>query len=588
MNTGNEEKSGEREHVDRAESTAWNVPRALCIAALLATVFCVVVHFSMRHNDYPVYFHPNSGPQAKELITGHHNFHQPLLLVTLAKAAVMVTGTPPTSQAVGEIGNMTAAALGGLAAAALTLLAFLLRGWLGAICAAVMLALCSPLIYYGHFFKEDTALAFGIAATFLALGWFWPRRTLWSIALVGAACGLAVAGKYIGFAATALALPVVLLARPVMPLPLARPGSSRADGATQTISRGRAAGWFLIAMLVSFFAVNYEALFPLKHFIEGVSYEVFHVTSGESDHGYIDLKRTKSLAQYAGFFEAEMPWTVTAMAAIGSILILARWRASSAVEKLMVLFAAAFFLVVTQSTVQQSRHMLPTWMLWHAIAAFGVVHLVSLVSCAFRASRKPLGRAAPWLLCNLLLASTGYVQWRHISHRLSEFPRDSRLLMAQWIDANLPVNSKIAADTTCGLPDPEAEFHEDESRTLDVEVVTSKYAADLGTIDELLAGGFTHVAVSRKRINQVSSDLRVPLPAERDRHERRNEFYRLVQARGWLVWDSHGPGSIAPKRGFSGEEILLFEIAEPAAQDDLLTDAAHGPDRPSILNETGK
>jgi hypothetical protein len=529
------------------------------LIALLTGVFSAVVFFSTRHNDYPVYFHANSGPQAKEIITSHHNFHQPLLLVTLTKAAVAATGTAPTSQAVGEIGNWTAAALGGLAAAALTLLAFMLRGWLAAACSAVILGLCSPLIYYGHFFKEDTALAFGVAATFLALGWYWPRRTRWSIALVGAACGLAVAGKYIGITAALMALPAVMLARPI--------ARSEAE-AEPSITRPRAMRWFGLAMLATFFAVNYEALFPLKHFIEGVIYEVFHVTSGESDHGYVELRRMKPLAKYAQFLAIEMPWTVTVLAAIGTIAILARWRASSAVEKLMVLFAAAFFLMVTQSTVQQSRHMLPTWMLLHAIAAYGIVHIVSW---------RKLGRATPWALAIALLLPTAYVQWRHVADRVGEFPRDSRLLMATWIGANLPPGAKIAADTTCGLPDPEAEFHEDEKRTLACEVVTSKYAADLGTLDELLAQGYTHVAVARKRINQVTSQTRLPVEQERKRHERRVEFYRLILERGQVVWDSHAPGSIAPERGFSGEKLMLIQIASPPDSAAPGLDGPRGP-----------
>jgi 4-amino-4-deoxy-L-arabinose transferase-like glycosyltransferase len=46
--------------------------------------------------------------------------------------------------------------------------------------------------------KEDTALAFGIAAFFLALTRCWLRPSMARFAVLGAAAALAVSGKYIG------------------------------------------------------------------------------------------------------------------------------------------------------------------------------------------------------------------------------------------------------------------------------------------------------------------------------------------------------------------------------------------------------
>jgi hypothetical protein len=508
------------------------------LVAWLLGVFATVVYFSTRHNDYPVYFHPNSGPQAREVTQGIHNYRQPLLLVTATRAARVLTGTPPTSQAVGELGNWVAATFGGLAAVCLTLLAFVQRGWLAAICAGAMLSICGPLVYYGHFFKEDTALVFGFALAFLALAIFLKRPTRLTIAMAGAACGVAVASKYIGALAMLAALPVIMFA------------TIRIDEAT--LSRPRRLVWFLLPCLAAFAVANYPAMFDLKHFVLGVWYEVAHVSAGTSSDGYVEQEGVRTWSKYRSWLRMELPWTVAALSGVAAAMCAARWRAWPTVDRIILAFAIGFVILVTQSKVQTARHFLPANVLMHYLAAMGIVSLVSW---------RRLGSLAPWSLACVLLVPALWVQWRHMTARLAEFPLDTRLQLAEWIDQHLPPHAKIASCSVCALPEPGRRYHEDERRRLRQQVVAAKFAPDLGTLDELAAQGFTHVAVSGKRIGQVTNRDRVPLEQERSRHEHRQSFYGELSQRGRLLWESHRDRPAAPRGTFSGEVLMLYDIS---------------------------
>ena len=507
------------------------------LVALVLGVFCIVVLLSARYNDYPVYFHPNSPGQTREVLRGSHNYRQPLLLVTATRAARLVTGMPSTSQAVGELGNWVAAVVGGLAAVCMTLLAFVQRGWLAAVCAGVMLSLCSPLIYYGHFFKEDTALAFGCALVFLMLALFLRKPDVNRIAMVGAACGLAIAGKYLGVLVALVALPIVVFT----------PLQSTA------VQRSRLArfAWFFIPCLICFLAASYPVLMDPKEFVRGVAYEIVHVVVGTSAHGYVEAERLRTMSEYRNWAAMEMPLVVFILAGVGLMMCLLRWRRWPAMDKIVLGFAMAFIVLVAQSKLQTSRHFLPALFLLHYIAAMGIVSLVSW---------ERLGRVLPWALALAILAPTTVLQWQHVRARLGEFPLDSRFQLADWIDRNLPAEARIASCSTCALPEPGQKFHDGETRRLRQHVDSATHPPDLGTLDELVAQGFTHVAVSGKRIRQVMNKNRLPRPEELDRHLRRSSFYSELQQRGRLAWQSHQGVPTAPRGTFSGELLMLYDI----------------------------
>jgi len=62
--------------------------------------------------------------------------------------------------------------------------------------------MCSSLIVYAHYFKEDAALAMGMCLVLLATRWMMMSRSrsgiIAGVILVGSACAIATSAKYIG------------------------------------------------------------------------------------------------------------------------------------------------------------------------------------------------------------------------------------------------------------------------------------------------------------------------------------------------------------------------------------------------------
>src|SRR5262249_43506633 len=103
-------------------------------------------------------------------------------------------------QRVTELARRVVAVFAAAAAALFALLAARLLGvWAGL--SAGLLVVAHPLLYeLAHYFKEDPTLLFGIAACGLAADHYARRRDARALVLLGAAAGLAAAGKYVGVA----------------------------------------------------------------------------------------------------------------------------------------------------------------------------------------------------------------------------------------------------------------------------------------------------------------------------------------------------------------------------------------------------
>ncbi len=101
-------------------------------------------------------------------------------------------------QQITELGRSLSAAFTALATVLLALLGFSVFRYAGFIVIAVLLLLNPHLYEFGHFFKEDGALLFGVGATLAALAFAEHKPNYRRFAIVGLATGLAVSAKYIG------------------------------------------------------------------------------------------------------------------------------------------------------------------------------------------------------------------------------------------------------------------------------------------------------------------------------------------------------------------------------------------------------
>jgi Dolichyl-phosphate-mannose-protein mannosyltransferase len=165
----------------------------------LAAIFFVAgVWLYNRHSDFPCFYHPDESGKSRQLITGRFNFNHPLLLLQTTRVTSWIRRPSLTPQPVTETGRMVSAVFAAGAVACFSLLAAHMYGTPAAACVGALLLANSQLYELAHYMKEDTALAFGIAAFFLALTRCWLRPSMARFAVLGAAAALAVSGKYIG------------------------------------------------------------------------------------------------------------------------------------------------------------------------------------------------------------------------------------------------------------------------------------------------------------------------------------------------------------------------------------------------------
>ena len=137
------------------------------LAVLAMALFAGCLALDTRHNGFPYFYHPDESAKVDQVLTGEWNFHHPMLLLSATTVAVETRGVARSDQQVVEAGRWISAAFVAGAVVALALLAFAWRGWTASLAAGGALLLHHQLFELAHYMKEDSALLFGMALTFL-------------------------------------------------------------------------------------------------------------------------------------------------------------------------------------------------------------------------------------------------------------------------------------------------------------------------------------------------------------------------------------------------------------------------------------
>ena len=176
----------------------------ILLAALAA--FAATHVLGLWRNDFPALYHADEPDKVTQVLSGARNFHHPPLMLEAVDALRRAAPQPDDPATVARIGRTLSAGALAAANAALTLLAGLYGGPLAAILAAGLLVANPHGLTAGHYFKEDSLLALGLA---LALAVAAKRARSpgvgWSL-LLGLAAGLAASTKHIGWIALVHAL----------------------------------------------------------------------------------------------------------------------------------------------------------------------------------------------------------------------------------------------------------------------------------------------------------------------------------------------------------------------------------------------
>ena len=466
-------------------------------AALVAwslALFAATLALNLRHRDFAWYYHSDEGSKIEQVVSGKWNFNHPMLLLRVSKIALDVSGAPRDPQSVVEIGRAVSATFTALAVVAFSLFAFQWRGWLAALSAGGALMFHHQLFELSHYMKEDTALLFGLSLALLALGLFEARPSLANALALGAACALAVSGKYIGAV-------VLLVTGPTL---LKAPGKYR-----------RAA--FSAGLIIVLLIINWPLISDFDTFRSAFARETTFVVEGQKGS-------TRSIP-HAAYWNVFIDNTTPAIWLLLVLFIAARWGGWSAITLTRwhaVAFPFYYALMLSFSPKENDRYFLPATAMFTVLAALAVPDVARLFHRKW---------AAP--LAAVLLVLGQLPSWLRYERAFQT--DDSRELQA-WCRAQLAADAVIAKDSRIWLPDSKKE--EGVSMTaIPQKVIPAKFAADLGSLEEMRAKGITHVAVSESDYGRFFRESLRPKKGEEADFARRKTFYERLLRDGTTVFE---------------------------------------------------
>jgi hypothetical protein len=448
-----------------------------------------------QHRDFPFFYHSDESAKVEQVMTRDYNFHHPMLLLTATEQWLGDSEARQDPQRVVEAGRLVSALFSALAVAALVWLAMLRGGLLAAIAVGVLLAIHQQLLELAHYMKEDPALLLGIALTFLALEGYRRQPTAVMAMLVGAACGLAVSGKYLGAVAFACAVPVVLLTSP---------------------RRAAHLGVVLASAAVLFVVVNLPLLGDLAEFRASFDREVGLVVEGSKG-----MSRRVPHAIYLNIFADNTTPAIWLLLGVYYWQFWRRRREQDALAWIIALFPLVLTVAFSFSPKTNDRYYLPVTATFYYLAALGLTALAAKPRWAALALAVAIGLEIPRTL-----------------DVLRAFQHDDRRELADYIAAHLPPTARIVQDERVMLPSERNRKRGRIVRDLPQEVVAGKsYAAELGDLEKLRADGFTHVAVTESNYGRYFLDSMKPKDGAQDDYKQRRNFYERLFREGTLLFE---------------------------------------------------
>ena len=474
----------------------------IVVGILVAAIFAALAFgLFTRHADFAFFYHSDESAKVEQVMARKYNFHHPMLLLTATELVLGDAAKNADAQRTVEAGRRVSAAVSALAVGVLVLLAWVRSGGLAATATGLLLAGHQQLFELAHYMKEDPALLLGIALTFLALA-FYQRRPTWLLALCcGAACGVAVSGKYLGAVALACAGPVIWRARKSRGLHLALLG---------------------VGALAVFALVNGPLLHDLAAFRASFDREMGLVVEGSKG-----VSRRVPHAIYLNIFADN---TTPAVWLLLGVFYWSFWRRRGEQDTLawvIALFPLVLTLVFSFSPKTNDRYYLPLTATFYYLAALGLRDLAGLVPPA----RSALTIAAALVFALGLEVPKSWAVWRAFQH-------DDRRELAEFIRTNLPADAKIVQDERVMLPSPRNRKRGRVILDLSQTVVAGdRYAAEFGDLEKLRADGFTHVAVTESNYGRFFQKSLVPKEADRAEHARMKSFYERLFAECGLLFE---------------------------------------------------
>ncbi|MEI6561958.1 MAG: hypothetical protein WCO68_07740 [Verrucomicrobiota bacterium] len=477
--------------------------QTLQIWLFAALLFVAALALFTRVNGFPFYYHPDEGGKVEQVQTAHWNFNHPMLMLSTARLAVLAAGVDLTNpQRVVEVGRTVSAGFAAGSVALLAALVWIVGGRFAGVAAGLLLLTHHQLFELAHYFKEDTALLFGLSAWLLAVALYSKRPHWTTAALVGAGAALAVSGKYIGVFAPVLSLFLI-------------------PHYTQPGRRGAALGVFLGAFVAAFALVNLPLLLKLATFGTSFQREMDYVV-----HGQRGTTRSVPHTVYLTAFRDNVHVGLC-------LLLLCFWRNfyaqrshRTALGWVLFLFPILFLALLSFSPKTHDRYFLPATALFVCGAALGAGQL----------SARPGWRKAALVLA--LVAGTLQVAGlskRDLRSYYRAFQVDDRTELTAWINAHHPA-AVIAQDSRTLLPTAEEKRFLPYQPGLSARVL-GKSVDKLGDLAALRAEGVTLVALCQGDFGTYNLKSLRPQSGKEEAWRKIGELYRVLRADRKPLWE---------------------------------------------------
>ena len=476
---------------------------SLQIWLFAALLFLAALALFTRSNGFPFYYHPDEGGKVEQVQTARWNFNHPMLMLTTTRlAAVASGGELGNPQRVVELGRTVSAAFAAASVALLAAVAWRVGGRFAGISAGLLLLTHHQLFELSHYFKEDTALLFGLSAWLLAVA-LYARRPHWTrAALVGVGAALAVSGKYVGVFAPLLSLGLIFRS--------AEPGK-----------RGEGIGVFLGAFVVAFGLVNLPLLLQLATFGTSFQREMGYVV-----HGQRGMTRSVPHAVYLTAFRDNVPFALWPFLAcfIGSFR--AQRSQRTALGWVLLLFPILFLALLSFSPKTHDRYFLPATALFVCGAALGAGQLHA---------RPAWRKAAPALVGIALALQVAGMPRHDLRSYYRAFQIDDRAELTAWLNAHHPA-AVIAQDSRTLLPTAGEQRFLPYQPPLSARVL-GKSLEKMGGLADLHAAGVTLVALCQADFGAYDLKSLRPQRGREAAWQKTGELYRVLRSDRPPLWE---------------------------------------------------
>ncbi len=454
-------------------------------------LFVTTLFLHTRLNTFPFYYHPDEPGKVEQVLEMRAwNFHHPMLLLSATK---LVSSSARTEQTVVEIGRWVSAVFTAGAIVALSLLAYVWRGWVVAMIAGLTLMLHHQLFELSHYMKEDTALLFGVSVAFLGAYVFSKKHGTAAAMLLGTGCGLAISGKYLGIVTLVLAVPV-LCNRDV---------------------KGRPWLAALSAMLLVLIAVNFPVLRDWHTFTSSFTRETRLVVEGQGQ-----MTQNVPHTRYWNVFLANttpVMWLLLLALLWSCARHRREWRA---LDWMTLAFPFVFAIALSFSPKDNDRYFLPATAIFTLLAAVGICE----VARHFGGRERMVEIIVGSILILAQLPSWTADRGGLIKY-WQAFQRDDTAELAAWLRANTKPADIIAKDDKVRLPDTKRHGTGINAQPLPNQILSDDYVADIGTITELQNIGVTHIIITESTYKKFERAGLKPKKDEADNYDRRKRFY---------------------------------------------------------------